>query len=871
MSEARHEFHSPLSLLREWRDRADGAPLREFLITGYTMDLVFLERHCMSIARALGARITVLADSGQAVHEPVDVRHAGRTYQHGHGSCRGAFHPKLVVLVGDEDVWVAIGSGNPTMSGWGHNHELWLVLRASRQRGPAALRDLGAWLVDLPDVVAMPSWIRDTIVHIGRLVTPEEIDDSLTNLRVFGNLRHSVVEQLPADSVRSLRMTAPFFDARAAAVSALITRLSPDEVIIAVQPTLAQYDGQALADAAAAAERVEFRHMEEDRTRHGKLVEWTVDDTTTALVGSANLSATAMLATTASGGNCELVVTCTVGESLLPEGTAVDAGTIRAVNTIPVENPERTASVVTLLGARRVPDTVVVELITNTREPVTIETSPDGTPNTWMTAHVVSVADDLPTAVRFLAPESLSGAVRAWVEPAGERIFSSVVFLTDTSRCLPRDDEVEHSKPVFAGSLGELFTDPVLSRRFDNDFLRLLGHVQENRVVRTASLRTTIPTQDNTSAEDRWGAWVRGVESVLGSGLTGLVFPGDLMLPESRSGGWSVGPDADETALAEDEDEDVIESLPVDTGSSIQALVIPPSQRQKCRGWAGRWVRAVTTQPRPWLVLRMTVACLYVHLLAAGVWGADDSWRAELSALVQALVPTEQEDEDMPGRNMSFLSSLMAVCLALLFQDASSHGGGEHDLVSKAAWDKAKAWAAFAEPQLIVEYLHEPKQEHARVASEAEVLAVLAFAEAVEDDPHAELRAAFELEGLDVEFVDGVWVTDGEFRNPRRTAAKVATMAGPTCAALARNAHKACLILRSNRTLAITESTVPRWRIYQLTPLSTPLSTLGGDEGLPSTGANHPLEPVPSRIHDLVEAVGVDISLLLAALHAFSI
>ena len=41
------------------------------------------------------------------------------------------------------------------------------------------------------------------------------------------------------------------------------------------------------------------------------------------------------------------------------------------------------------------------------------------------------------------------------------------------------------------------------------------------------------------------------------------------------------------------------------------------------------------------------------------------------------------------------------------------------------AWDKAKAWAAFAEPQLIVEYLHEPRQEHARVASEAEVLAVL--------------------------------------------------------------------------------------------------------------------------------------------------
>ena len=133
---ASYEFHSPLTLLREWRDRPDGAPLREVLIMGYTLDLVFLERYCVPTARALGARVTVLGDAGQAVHAAVDVRYAGRSYQHGHASCGGAFHPKLMALLGDEDIRIAVGSGNPTMSGWGHNHEIWLVLRSERQRGP---------------------------------------------------------------------------------------------------------------------------------------------------------------------------------------------------------------------------------------------------------------------------------------------------------------------------------------------------------------------------------------------------------------------------------------------------------------------------------------------------------------------------------------------------------------------------------------------------------------------------------------------------------------------------------------------------------------------------------------------------------------
>jgi hypothetical protein len=788
-------------------------------------------------------------------------------------SCRGAFHPKLVVLAGDEDVWVAIGSGNPTMSGWGHNHELWLVLRASRKQGPAALRDLGYWLIDLPRVVTMPSWIAKTVINLGQWITPADIDDTLPDLRIFGNLHRSLLGQLPAGPVLSLRMTAPFFDARAQAVRALIERFSPAEVDIAMQKNLSQYNGQALSDATSTVPNAGFWFLDEDRTRHGKLVEWTTGGGITALTGSANLSAAAMLTTTSAGGNCELVTTYPIPESLLPKETFVDRAVISTIDTIPVEPREASTVVLTLLGARRINDTVLVELVTTATQPITIATSPDGTPGTWMPVHIVSAGAESPVRAKFSAPERLGGAVRASVAIEGERVVSDVAFLTDTHRCLPRNDTPTRPKMGPFNGLDEVFTDPVQASRFNANLLRLLSHVQEHKGSGAVPLRTGGTNTQAPLADDRWGAWLHDVERSLGSTLTGLLFPGALILPESGTTQWSVGPETDDTALADGEHEDVIETLSDDASGKTrrQAADIPPSQRQQYRNWARRWAKAATTEPRPPLDLRMLVARSYIDLLAAGVWGTEDNWRADLGHLVQSLVPTPADEENTPDQAMLFTSSLIAVCLALLFQDTTLHGGDERDVITKTAWGKASEWAAFAEPVLVEEYLYVPDKPYARVPNLSEVTNVIDLAVSVVDDIHAEFRIALRQEEIPARQIDNVWVIDGKLPNPRRTAARAATLSTTPCAILARNAHKTSLILRDGNTIIIAESVAPLWRIYQLRPLATPLSTLCGDEGLPRHGKSLPLEPVPPQVRETANTVRVNLTLLLAALRTPSL
>ena len=676
---ASHEFHSPLTLLRQWRDRADGAPLREVLILGYTLDRVFLERYCVPIARALGARVTIVGDAGQDVHAAVDVRYAGRSYQHGHASCRGAFHPKLVVLLGDEEVTIAVGSGNPTMSGWGHNRELWLVLESTRQRGPLAQRDLAEWLADLPTVVVMPSWIAKTVRDIGQAVDPVELTDDVAGLRIVGNLRRSLLGRLPNEPVRLVRLTAPFFDARADAVRAVAQRLRPHEARIAIQPRLSSYDGERLIDATSAVPAVHFELLPEDRTSHGKLVRWvTGAGVTVAMTGSANLSAAAVLATTQDGGNCELARICPVPESLLPQGVTTPASTVRASNTL-AEAAGGKPVVLTLLGARRLPDVMVVELLTSARSPVTIETSPDGGPGP---------VDAGPCRVAGYRRRD-HGTVRGpgttrWRGPGvtvvdGQRIESAVAFLTDTARCQPRDEKSD--APRLSPDLVPegVFTDPRLADRFNSDLVRLLSHTRENRVAGSIPLHAAGSAQRVTD-EDRWGLWLQEVERTLGPALTRVVFPGALQLPVSEGGGWSFGSDTDDSELAENEDPDTLDDI-VESAS----LVVPPSLRQRYRTWARGWVNAVSGELRPPVFLRMTVARIYLRPARRGCLGnrrrmARRTWPAGHSTR-----PDRRRGPASPGRELDYLNSLTAVCLALLLQDATLHGGTAHDLIARQA------------------------------------------------------------------------------------------------------------------------------------------------------------------------------------------
>jgi hypothetical protein len=142
---------SPITVLLEKQSA------QEVLLLTYTLNLTYWERHALGIARALGARVTVVADAHNVSIDAAQVRYAGTTYLDGRAVCRtgGAFHPKLLIIAGEEQATVALGSGNATIPGWHGNAELWTVLDGDGDGSPSTLAALANWLRGLPTAVTM--------------------------------------------------------------------------------------------------------------------------------------------------------------------------------------------------------------------------------------------------------------------------------------------------------------------------------------------------------------------------------------------------------------------------------------------------------------------------------------------------------------------------------------------------------------------------------------------------------------------------------------------------------------------------------------------------------------------------------------------
>lgn len=856
-------FASPLTLLSQWQDRPEGDPLREFLVLGYTADLAFLERFAVSKARQMGARVTVLSDADQQIHDPIDVRFAGHVYQYGAATIPGAFHPKLAILVGEEDVWTAIGSGNPTMSGWGHNHELWCVLRGRRDCGLRVQSDLASWLQDLPRHVAMPGWIAETLSDIGAALRPTAIDDSRPDVRLLHNLQEPIVDALPAGAAE-VNLAAPFIDPSGAAVRAVLDRARPDRVRVALQSELSSFVPSTLL-AAASRTAAEFRDVDDERTMHGKLIEYVDrDGRVHVVVGSANVTSPALLRTVRDGGNCELAIGASVERSLLPDAQPVPADVVaRWPSTAPSER-EESSPALRLLGARRQDRTIEVTVVSGIDATVTVELSPDGAPGSWQPRGVFAAAR-ASAAVNWAvdSPEPAGAAIRL-VATLGETVVESIpAFVTDPHRCRPRTDFGKEPRLRAAYELDELIGDSEVMARFSKDLLNLLKLSAEQRAS-TATLRAPEgSTADAPARKDAWTEFLDHATHSMGAGLVELAFPGALPSPVStvEASEWAVGAVDDETELAEDETENDIELLDVELGR--EARRVPPEARSRYRAWIHRWVRSISPGPSvalPTLPLRMTVAALFLELLAAGIWGADESWREDLADVVRSLVEDRAEIDDSPEQSHAYLGALVAVCLAVLGQNARVRGGRPADVVLTRAWEPAHDVATLAEDVVLEAVLLRSSEIGARLAGRAEVLATVELARQATADPKAEIKAGLAAAGLDLEEQHGAWVAHGTFKNPMRPAAQLATELydGAPLTCVATNGARSVTMVRSEGAVAMLDSAIGKWRVYAMRRPSTPLTVFGQGEGVPATKQILAARPIPPGVSALAGPTDLD-------------
>ena len=432
---------------------------------------------------------------------------------------------------------VAVGSGNLSPGGWHLNQETWTIAIASRERCPAIVPQVAAWLRTLDDASMIAP---QAVKGIGRTATLlERLAATTTVVETGHRIVHTstapIIDQLPDGDVSHLLLYAPFHDEKGAAVRRLIERLRPRRVTLAVQS-----DGRTVIQPEAlrfvlANLDVQFDVLEDagKRYRHGKLVEAVrPDGSRWTLTGSPNLSARALLLSASEGGNIEVGVVAEPADSMFafPGSTAVELSQVPAVR-IAGAAAGRAAGDTVLLAAVRVEDGLEVVFGKVLTAEVRVLASVHDEFDSWTEVGVVPPG----AASHVMAGVNLPGGSRVRSVQAGAgSALGGIVFVTDPRLVMAFPGESASRGGVTAAGPVDLISNPGLLEKFLAALSQLAspptspahGHATGPAVPRGEDSAAPASTLRLDTAEEDWLAYTDDAKASLGPTMFHFIMAG---------------------------------------------------------------------------------------------------------------------------------------------------------------------------------------------------------------------------------------------------------------------------------------------------------------------------------------------------------
>jgi hypothetical protein len=227
------------------------------LITTFNAYLPFYEDVVLRHLMGSGVRHNVLLmDASQAAlavdrHPP---RSAGRYYTLAPIKVNGAFHPKVILLVGKRKGMLLVGSHNLTLSGFGYNREMSNLIQYHGQDDfeaaaiiNSAWQNVIGWAESQAE--SLPGHILDMVKKVQDFA-PWLKDSAGTfsnDCRVLSagpdapTLWQQMVDFTAAGPVKRVVVSGAFFDANLSFLERVRSDLSPTELIVGIDPATVQF------------------------------------------------------------------------------------------------------------------------------------------------------------------------------------------------------------------------------------------------------------------------------------------------------------------------------------------------------------------------------------------------------------------------------------------------------------------------------------------------------------------------------------------------------------------------------------------------------------------------------------------------------
>lgn len=275
------------------------------LLTTYSFDPIYFENVYLSTLRKLGiTNVVVLIDASMYDQLLSDSNYqCHRVSQYNYTLVRkenfhsGVFHPKVVLLFGEEEGTLIVGSGNLTYSGLANNDEVWnafhvqgnnsihypLFYQAWKYLSQSANQTSSLVSRQIDWMLEQSPWLHQETSDSTVLLSSGEECTLLYNT-AESTILDKVLLSIGDKRIVSIKVIAPFYDAEGNALSALNKQLAPKEMlcILDLERQSAPYS-LLKTDISTV-----FCKADSSNPLHSKIFELQAEDETWLLCGSAN-------------------------------------------------------------------------------------------------------------------------------------------------------------------------------------------------------------------------------------------------------------------------------------------------------------------------------------------------------------------------------------------------------------------------------------------------------------------------------------------------------------------------------------------------------------------------------------------------------
>lgn len=289
---------------------ADKNKYHSCIITCYSFDFLFFEQRVLPALRRAGMiNINVFVDEKMYQHQLANldgINVSKQSYSITPIKLNGAFHPKILMGIGKNNGFLAIGSGNLTNSGLSSNDEVWGAFHTYKNESKAlpVFKSTFEYLNNLKSfcygfntnkwdwLLKNSQWFAD-LSNQEKINTAYNLNDEILLLKSFADasIYSQLLENLPNSKLKNITIISPYFNKRGDLISNLINDLNPDSIDVIVDSNFGTIPYQFEQD-----ERVKFHEWETVKDSksnsgarlHAKIFQFQYENSTCILTGSAN-------------------------------------------------------------------------------------------------------------------------------------------------------------------------------------------------------------------------------------------------------------------------------------------------------------------------------------------------------------------------------------------------------------------------------------------------------------------------------------------------------------------------------------------------------------------------------------------------------